>query len=185
MNLTLKFLSEKNLTVFTLEFHTLAPLPNLTHILSLNNNLNHICHLVSPSFLLTLIFDRSALCIDLVCQRIVTGSTGSSVAVGAGNLAAENAVCLTAAAGFGPGDIGNSSVVVVVCLAIEFMGYSAGCTEHFVVVCLANHHPSPLLYFYKWGNLVPIHISLLFALVGQWHRGSLFHGVVPQLLLWG
>ena len=32
MNLTLRFLSEKNLTVFTLEFHILAALPNPTQI---------------------------------------------------------------------------------------------------------------------------------------------------------
>ena len=31
------------------------------------------------------------------------------------------------------------------------------------------HHPSPL-YFYKWGNLVPIHISLPLAL---WQHGRL------------
>ena len=169
MNLTqtLKFLSERNFPVFTPEFHILAPLPNLTKIMSLNNNLHHICHLVSPFSLPTLFFDGSPLHVNLVCQWIVT----------------RNAVHLVDAGGLGPGGIGNSSVVVAVCLAIECMGCSAGGTEHFVG--LTNHHPSPLLYFHKWGNLVPIHISLLSASVPQWHRGLLFCGAVPQLLLWG
>ena len=115
---------------------------------------------------------------------IVTRSPGSSAARGAGNLAAGNAVHLVAAEGFGPEGIGNSSIVVAVCLVIECMGYSAVDTEHFVVG-LANHHPSPLLYFYKWDNLVPIHISLLSAPVAEQHGGSMLCGAVPQLLLWG
>ena len=102
----------------------------MTQILSLNNNLDHICHLVSPFSLPTLFFDGSMLHIDLVCQRIVTRSAGSSVAGDTGNLAAGNAVHLAAAGGFGPGGIGNS-VVVVVCLAIECIGCSAGGAEHF------------------------------------------------------
>ena len=163
MTLTLGFLSEKNLTVITLEFHILAPLPNPIQIQRLSNNLDHICHLYSPFSLPTLFFDGSALCIGLVYQRIMTGSTGSFVTGGAGSCAVGNAVHLAAAGGFGPGDIGNSSLVVAVCLEMECMGCSAGGTEHFVVVVLANHHPSPLLYFYKWGNFVSIHISLLSA----------------------
>ena len=183
MNLTwtLKFLSEKNLTVFMLEFHILVLLPNMTQILSLNNSLDHICYLVSPFSLPTLFFDGSALHINMVCQQIVTGSAESFVAGSAGNLVAGNAgnlvagkaVHLAAAGGFGPGSIGNSSVVATVCLAIECTGYSVGGIEHFVVVGLANHHPSPLLCFYKWGNMVPIHISLLFALVPQYGMGDL------------
>ena len=94
-----------------------------------------------------------------VCQGIVTGSAGSSVAWGAGNLVAWNALCL-AAGGSGSEGIRNSSIVVALCLVVDYMVCSAGVTEHFVVVGLANHHPSPLLYFYKWGNLVTIHISL-------------------------
>ena len=54
-----------------------------------------------------------------------TGGTG-----GARHLAAENAVHLAAVEDFWPGGIGNSSVVVGVCLAIECMGYSAGGTKH-------------------------------------------------------
>ena len=151
MNITqsLKFLSKKNLTVFTPEFHILVLPPNLTQILSLNNNLDHICHLVSPFSLPTLFFYGFALHIDLACQRTVTWSAGSSLAWGTGNLAAGNAVHLAAVVGFGPGGIGNSSVVVAVGLAIECTGCSAGGADHFVVVGLANHHPSPLLYFYK------------------------------------
>ena len=128
MNRALKFLSEGNLTVFTTEFHILVPLPNLTEIQSLSNNLDHVCHLVSPFSLPTLFFDGSALHIDLVCQRIVTRSVGSSAAVGTGNLVAGNVVCLVAAGGFGPGGIGNSSVLVAVCLPIECMGvFCWGC----------------------------------------------------------
>ena len=68
----------------------------------------------------------------------------------------------------------NFSVVVAVCPVSECMGCSA---EDVIVVDLVNHHPSPLLYFYKWSNLVPIHISLLSASVPQQHRGLMFHGV--------
>ena len=168
MNLTLRFLSEKNLTVFTPEFHILAPLPNPTQIQSLSNNLDHIFHLVSPFSLPTLFFDESALHINLVYQRIVIGSAGSFVAGETGTLVTGNAVCLVAAGGFGPGDVGNSSVVVAVCLATECTGCSSGGTEHFVVF-LASHHPSPLLYFYRWGNLVSIHI--LFYLLRH-HSGT-------------
>ena len=89
--------------------------------------------------------------------------TGSTVAGDAGSLVAGNALHLVAAGGFGPGDIGNSYVLVVVCLAVECTGCSTGGAEHFVVVGLANHHPGSLLHFYKGGNLVPIHISLLSA----------------------
>ena len=70
MNLTqtLNCLSERNLTVFTPEIHILAPLPNLTQIVSLNNNLDHICHLVSPFSLPTLFFDGSVLCTNLISE---------------------------------------------------------------------------------------------------------------------
>ena len=146
---------ERNLTVFTSEVHILALLPNLTQIHSSNNNLDHICHLVSPSSLPTLFFDRSALRIDVVCQRIVTRSAGSYVAGCTGNLAAGNALHLAAVGCFGPGGIGNSLVLVPVCLAIEHTGCSAGGAEHFVVVGLANHHPSPLLYFLQMGQCGP------------------------------
>ena len=126
----LKFWVNRNLTVFTPEFHILVLLPNLTQIQSLNNSLDNICHLVSPFSLPTLFFDGFALCIDLVHQRIVTRSTGSSVAAG----------------GFGPGGVGNSSIVVAVCLAVECMGYSAG--GHCAFGC-------PLLYFLQMGQFGP------------------------------
>ena len=48
--------------------------------------------------------------------------------------------------GFVPGGIGNFSVVAAVCLVFECMECSVWGAEHFD---LANHHPSPLLYFYK------------------------------------
>ena len=123
----------RNLTVFTPEFHILDLLPNQTWILSLSNSLDHIYHLDSPFSLPTLFFDGSAQSIDLVCQRIVTGSVGHSVAAG----------------GFGPGGIGNSSVVVSVCSAVECMGCSAGGAEHLAVIGLANHHP---VFFYIFTN---------------------------------
>ena len=171
MNLTktVIFLSERNLTVFTAEFHIFIPLSNLSQILSLNKNLGQICHLVFPFSLPTLFFDRSALCINLVCQRIFTRSAGSSVAGGAGNPAARNAVCLVGAGGLGPGGIGNSSVVVAVCLAIECMGCSAGALSILLLLALQITIPVPFYIFYKWDNLVPIHISLFSASVPQWH----------------
>ena len=116
-------------------------LPNLTQILSLNNNLDHICHVVSPFSLPTVFFDGSALHIDLVFQRIVTQSAGSSAAGGAGNHVAGNAVHLAADEGSGPGGIGNSSLVVAVCLAIECMGCSAGGTEHLLLLALQITFP--------------------------------------------
>ena len=70
------------------------------------------------------------------------------------------------AGGTGDGGTENVSVVAAVCLVFECRGCSAGGAEHFDLV---NHHPSPLLYFYKWDNLVPIHIFLLSASVPQWH----------------
>ena len=137
----------------------MALLPSLIQIQNLSNSLDHLYYLISPFSLPTLFFDGYALHNNLVCQKIVIGSTGSFAVAG----------------GFGAGGVGNSSVMAAVCLVFECMGCSAGGTEHFD---LANHHLSLLLYFYKWGSLVPIHIFLLSALVPQWHGGSLFHGTV-------
>ena len=115
---------------------------------------DHIYHLVSPFSLPTIFFDGFALHNDWVCQNIVTGSAGSSAVAG----------------GLGAGDIGNFSVVAAVCLVFECTGCSAGSTEHFD---LANHHPSPLLYFYKWGSLVPTHIFsfVCFGATAAWGIG--------------
>ena len=107
---------------------------------------------------------------------IVTKCAGSSGVGGTGNLAFEIAVPFVVVGSFESG--GSSSVVVAVHLMPECMGYSA---EHFV---FDDHHPSPLQCFYKWGNLVPIHISPLSALVLPWHGGLPFLGAELQLLLW-
>ena len=132
----------RTLKVFTPKFHILVLLPSPTQTQNVNNSLDHIYHLVSLFSLPTLFFDGFALHNDLVCQKIVTQSGGSSV-------------------------VGNFSLVVAVCPVSECMG----CSAKDVVADLVIHHPSPLLYFYKWGNLVPIHISLLSASVPQLHRG--------------
>ena len=54
--------------------------------------------------------------------------------------------------------------------------------EHFAEIVFGGHSPSPPLYFFKWGNLVPIHISLLLELL--WHGGLLALGSMA-LFLWG
>ena len=117
--------------------------PSWIWIQNLSNSLNHIYHLVSPSSLPILFFDEFALHNNQVCQKIVTGSAGSSAVAG----------------GFGAGGVGNFSVVAAVYLVFEHTGCSAGGTEHFD---LANHHLSPLLYFYEWGNFGPYpHFSVV------------------------
>ena len=131
---------------FTPKFHIYVPHPNLTWFLSLNNNPSHIYHLVSPFSPPTLL-DRFVPHISLVCQLIVMKSTGSSGVWVTGNLAFEIAVHFVIIGSFGPG--GSSSVVVVVHLMLECMGYS---DEHFV---FDDHHPCPLLYFYKWAIWSP------------------------------
>ena len=106
---------------FTPKFHIYVPLPNLTWFLSLNNNPNHINHLVSPFSPPTLFLDRFVLHISLVCQMIVTNSTGSSGVGGTGNLAFEIVVHFVVVGSFGPG--GSASVVVH--LMPQCMGYFA------------------------------------------------------------
>ena len=59
------------------------------------------------------------------------------------------------AGGFEPGSYGKFSVVAAVHLVLECTGCSVEDAVDFV-----NHHPSPLLCFYKWGSLVPIDTSL-------------------------
>ena len=94
------------------------------------------------------------------------GSPGSFVSGGTGNLAFEIVAPFGAVGSLEPG---GSFSMVVLCLVLE-------CLEYFAEFVLDGHHPSPPLYFYKWGNLVPIHISL--PLVLQWH------GVCQLLGLW-
>ena len=69
-------------------FHTCDPLQSPNPIPNWSNNLNYISHLVSPFSPHTLFFGRSVLHTNLAHQRVVTGSTGSSVAGGTGNLMA-------------------------------------------------------------------------------------------------
>ena len=62
------------------------------------------------------------------------------------------------AGGFGPGGVGNFSVVAAVHLVFECVGCSVEGAVDFV-----NHHPSPLLCFYKWGSFSPHpHFSICF-----------------------
>ena len=76
---------------------------------------------------------------------------------------------ISAVAGsLGPVGIGNISVVAVVCLVFECMGCSAEGTEHFAVVGLANHHPSPLLYFYKMEQFGPHFSFICFGATAAW-----------------
>ena len=72
---------------------------------------------------------------------------------GTGNLASEAAVHSVGVVGF--------SVVVAVYLVPE-------CLEYFAKFVFDGHHASPSLYFYKWGSLVPIHISLPLMLWWHW-----------------
>ena len=50
----------------------------------------------------------------------------------------------------GPEDLGSE-------VAVYFV---AVCLEHSAETVFDGHHPSLPLHFCKWGNLVPIHISL-------------------------
>ena len=147
---------------FISTFHILVLLhPSLNLIQNSSNSLDPIYHLVSPFSHPILFSNRSVLHNNQVCQKI--GSTGSSVV--AGDLV--------------PGFIGIFSVVAAVCSVFECMGCSVEGAVDF-----ACHHPSPLLCFYIWGSLVPIHTPL-FALELWSHGGLLLCGAVAHLLLWG
>ena len=58
----------------------------------------------------------------------------------------------------------------------------AVCLEHSAEVAFGVHHPSLLLCFYRWANLVPIHTFLLLVLLLHW--GLLVLGSAV-LFLWG
>ena len=105
----------------------------------------------------------------------VTGSTESFVAGGAVTFMFGNAVGLAVFDSFGSGHTGNLAYEVAVHLMPE-------CLEYFAEFVFDGHHPCPPLYFYKWDNLVPIHISL--PLVLQQHGRLPLLGVVA-LSLWG
>ena len=151
-----------NFTIFISKFHILVLLhPSATQIQNSSNSLDHIFHLVFPFSHPTLFLNGFVLHNDQVCQKI--GCVETSVVAG----------------GFVPEGIGSFSVVAVVCLLFECVGCSVEGTVDFI-----NQHLSPLLCFYKWISLVPIHTSLS-ALGLWWHMGLLHHGTVGQLLLWG
>ena len=123
----------------------------------LRNSLNHIYHLVTPFSIPILFFDIFAPHNKWVCQKIVTGSAGSSAVPG------------------GYRGVGNFSVVAAACLLFECMGCSAWGAEHFD---LANHHPSPLYIFTNGAIWSPSTFFCCLLLVPQWHWGSVFHGAV-------
>ena len=83
-------------------------------------------------------------------HNVVFGSLGSG---GAESLVPEVAVHSVPVVGF--------SIVVAVHLAPECLGY-------FVAFVFDGPHLSSPLYFYKWGNSGPIHISLLLVLQQHW-----------------
>ena len=119
----------------------------------------------------------------------MTGSAGSFVAGGVVYFMFGNAVNHVVFGSLGSGGteslipgvavpsvlVVGFSVVVAVCLEPE----SLGC---FVGFDFGGPCPSPPLYFYRWGKLGPIHISL--PLVLQWHWGLPVLGAVA-LSLWG
>ena len=89
----------------------------------------------------------------------VTGSAGSFAAFG--NFGSE-----------GIEDLVSEVAVYLVAVGLE----------HPTEIVSDGHHPNPPLYFYRWGNLVPILISL--PLLMLWHWGLLVLGSVT-LFLWG
>ena len=64
-----------------------------------------------------------------------------------------------------PGSTGNLASEVAVHLV-------PGCLGYLSEIVFDGHHPNPPLYFYKWGNLVPIHIFLPLVLWWYWGVAS-------------
>ena len=130
---------------------------------SQKNNPDHIfvkfLHLLIPTLCGTLF----VLSICLVHQMFVTRSAGSFVAGGIVSFVFGNAVGLVVFDSFGFGGAGKLASEVAVHLMPE-------CLEYFAELVFDGHCSSPPLYFYKWGNLVPIHISLPLA---YWQHGGL------------
>ena len=105
----------------------------------------------------------------------VTWSAGRFAAVGTVYFMLGNAADLVVSDNSWSGDVGDlASEVAVYIVAV--------CLEHFAEIVFDGCHPSPPLYFYKWGNSVSIHISV--PLVLWWHWGLLALGSVA-LFLWG
>ena len=119
----------------------------------------------------------------------VTGSTGSFVARGIVYFMFGNAVNHVV---FGsPGSGGAESLVPWVAVhSVPVVGFSVVVAVHLAPECLAyfvgfvfdGPNPSNPLYFYEFGQLGPIHISL--PLVLWWHWGLPVLGAVV-LFLWG
>ena len=119
----------------------------------------------------------------------VTGSAESFVAGAATCLVLGNAINLVVFDSCGSGGAGNLLSEVTVYLVVV-VGFSFVAVGHFVAECLEcfteivfdGHHPSPALYFCKWGSSVPIHISLPLEL---WQHLGLFVLGDVALSLWG
>ena len=118
----------------------------------------------------------------------VTGSAGSFVAGGIVYFVFKNAVNHVVFGSLGSG--GDESLVPGVALhSVPVVGFSVvvavhlapECLEYFVGFVFDGPCPSPPLYFYRWDNLGPIHISL--PLVLQQHWGLLVLGAVALSLL--
>ena len=112
----------------------------------------------------------------------VTGSAGSFEAGATVNFMLGNAVSLVVFDSCGSGGTGNLASEVTVHSVVVAVHFMSGCLEYFAEFVFDGHCPCPPLYFYKWGNLVPILISLLLEL--WWHKGLPLLGVVA-LSLWG
>ena len=50
----------------------------------------------------------------------------------------------------------------------DLVSGAAVAVDYSVGIAFGGCHPNPLLYFCKWGNLVPIHIVLLFVELLHW-----------------
>ena len=162
---------------FTPKFHIYVPPPNLTWFLSLNNNPSHIYHLVSPFSPPTLFLDGFVLHISLVHEIIVTESTGSSGlwALETLHLRLQCILWLLEV-------LDLEGVLLLWLLCISYLRIWDILLN---ILVFNDHHPSPLLCFYKWGNFIPIHTSPLSALLLLWHGELLFLEAELQILLWG
>ena len=86
-----------------------------------------------------------------------------------------NAVDLVVFDNFGSGgavDLASEVAVYLVAVVglpfVVAVHFVAECLEHSAEIVFDGHHPSPPLYFYKLGNLVPTHISMPLVLQQHW-----------------